>query len=226
MDINTVVVDINSSANISKYLINLLDEYMGKYYDYYENNLDDSKNECIEITKKIHDLLAYDCNFIKIVSELPKFMDKHIDKTKNYDFVILAYGYLFKKEFFNYFLNFDLNVSSSKIKNHLHISLAQILIIFIETIKTYIENENNENIALDILLYEPISILKKIYNNLDTYKDLDYIKNSFIEMLCEYDLEEIYTINNNSIGCFENDSDIDDEFIQNGRQIPVKLSLN
>jgi hypothetical protein len=138
----------------------------------------------------------------------------------------LAYGYLFKKEFFNYFLNFDLNVSSSKIKNHLHISLAQILIVFIETIKTYIENENNENNALDILLYEPISILKKIYNNLDTYKDLDYIKNSFIEMLCEYDLEEIYTINNNSIGCFENDSDIDDEFIQNGRQIPVKLSLN
>ena len=199
---------------------------MSKYYEYYEFKSSDLKKECIDITKKIHDIMAQDCNFIEIVPELPKFIDKHINKTQDYDFVILAYGYLFKKKFFDYFLNLNLNALSNKIKNNLHISLAHILIVFIETIHSYIEIENNEKLTLAILLYEPISTLKNIYNNLCNYKDIDNIKNNLIELLCEFDLEEVYTIDNKSIGYFENESDIDDPYIKNGRKIPVKLALN
>jgi hypothetical protein len=219
MNINMLEVnmDIKKNVNICKYLLSLLDTYMGKYYEYYENrnvftrqvsdNEDNFKKECIEITKQIHELMAQDCNIINIVSELPTFIDKHVNNTQNYDFVILAYGYIFKKDFFDYFLNLNLNTMPNEIKNKLHISLAQILIVSIETIYEYVEIENNNEEMLAFLLYEPICILKDIYNNLNKYQNLDYIKNNFIELMCEFDLEEIYTLDNKSIGFFENETE-------------------
>jgi len=181
-------------------LFQLLDIFMTKYFKYYTTQLIEDKTDCIEHTKIVHEVLTTNFNFLKIYDLIGDFIDEHIDKSNNLDYVILAIDYLFRDDFFHYLLNFDIDMFDDSIKSTFHRGLTMLIMYRDLLYKKYIE-ENLDDLDmkkyfLEIKLPNIIAIVKNIYDNmcLKTETDEFYVplKEHLMELLCAFDLEEIY----------------------------------
>jgi len=191
MDLNTY--DANE-------LLQLLDSYMDKYYKYYNSQDQYDKEDCINRVKIIHDILTNNCNFLKIVDHMPEFIDKHINLTDDIDFVTIAIEYLLRDELFDFLLDIDLNKYDEKIKTEYHKGLVLLVLnrstLYDKFVDEYIENSEDKKLFLEIKKYDVIKNLKNIYVNmcLKCSNDNFYepYRNNLMELLCEFDFEEIY----------------------------------
>ena len=208
---------------ISTCLFEMMNIFMEKYNHYYsctfeenksneknesdkENESDEEnedintiKNDCIDYTKQLHCYLIEQCNFVVISRDLDKFIDKHINKSQDLNFVMITIGYLFSELFFNTVLNTKYESLAPYIKSVFHINLSQILFNKITLAQKYVDEEidiDNKKEVLEYLIKNDIEMLKKIYLDIKSIPELDNSKNELMEYLCQHDLEDIYADDN------------------------------
>ena len=202
--------------NFYSSIFSMMDVFMEKYHNYYictnnENNCEyenesenesdnENKNEiikeeCINYTKQLHSYLIENCNFIIITKDLHKFIDKHIDKTQDLNFVMIAIKFLFQRSFFEININTNYEFLSQPNKNIFHINLSQILFNKIILAQKYVDEEvdlNDRKDILEVLIKDDINMLNKIYLHIKNIPELEKSKENLMEFLCQYDLEDIY----------------------------------
>ena len=195
-----------NSNSLETSLFDMMDIFMGKYYEYYnavnnENNdgeidIDELKNDCANYTEQLHCYLIERCNFITISKKLDTFIDKHINRLQDINFVMIAIKYLFQTSFFETILNTNYDSILSRIKSIFHINSAQILFVKITLAQKFvdeeIELENDKKVILELLIVEDIRMLKKIYDDIKFNPNLQEPKKNLMEFLCQHDLEDIY----------------------------------
>ena len=185
----------------SQQLFQLLDIYMDKYFTFYNNPEPEHKTDCIELTKMLHEILTVDCNFIKVTDLMGDFIDKHLEKTDDIDFVINAYEYLFRDDFFRYLLDISIDEFNDVIKSDYHRCLTMLIMYRHLLCTKYVEEYLDDDFELkkelmEFKLKEVIVIVKNIYDdiNIKSIRDEYYIphKENLMELLRDFDLEEIY----------------------------------
>ena len=186
----------------SEELFGLLDQYMTKYHIYYNSQNMEDRLDCIEYTKIIHEVLTINFNYLKIVDLMGNFIDKHLEMTSDIDFVIIAIDYLLRDELFIFLLNINIDHCNDDIKSKHHYNMTMLIMYRDLLYKKYIE-ENMEEVEMKRFFLETklpniLKIVKNIYDDmcLKSEKDEYYIlyKNNLMELLCNFDLEEIYAV--------------------------------
>jgi hypothetical protein len=183
-------------------LFDLLDQYMMKYYKYYNSQNIEDRSDCIEYTKIVHEVLTMNFNYLKIVDLMDDFIDKHLEMTSDIDFVIIAIDYLLRDDLFIFLLKLNIDMSDDTIKSKHHYSMTLLIMNRESLYKKYIEEHLDEiemkKYFLETKMPSILKIVKNIYDDmcLKSVKDEYYIlyKNNLMELLCDFDLEEIYAV--------------------------------
>jgi hypothetical protein len=185
----------------AKELFAMMDLYMNHYNKYTKTNSDEDKQNCITITKNLHEILIHDCNFIQIANDFDAFLDKHIEISQDINYVSLAINYLFKKDFFEFALGINIKNLNGKDKKVFHYNLSLIIINKITLFYKLIEESYSEaddeikKRMLNMLLADSIEMLTKIYKNIENNDQLVESKETLMELLCSFDLEDIFNKN-------------------------------
>ena len=194
-------MDQNSVNTYSSFdIINLMDEYIDSFITYNKNtNNKINKNNCINITKTLHEILVKNYNFIKIADSFAETIDKYIEKNNDLNSIILAMEYLFKDIFFDYLLALNKDNMSDHHRQLFHCSLALILINKLTLYHKYADEEiddldDRKNFIITILP-NIVTLLEKIYKDAESKEGNEFFKiskDSLMELLCNFDLEDIY----------------------------------
>lgn len=207
------------SINNSSYdeLLSVFDIYINKYKDLTLDPLNDvNKLDLIEKAVTIHNLLLMESNiknhqdsiynFIQFGEYLTVYLDDQITRTNDLDLIMNAIDYIFKNEYIVNLLDIHYELSDDHNQRLFHNSLTMILLNKLTLYEKYIDDVisktlDDSDIIESIFIKLKIDPIKEtlsyIYNNLNDiaendnqYKD---IKLNLMELLCLFDMEEIYS---------------------------------
>jgi len=179
----------------SEQLFNLFDTLIEYQYEYYNNpNNEELKEECCSNVSSFQHILLKNYNYLKIVDNLSEYVDNKIQEYKDLNFIIL----LFNNVFSNDFIELIINLKYDDIHKYTyHYNLCFILIIKMTLYYKYSEEElQTKDEAEELLKYvlpDIFDFIKVIYNDINNNIDLIEQKERLMELLCSFDLEDIYT---------------------------------
>lgn len=192
-----------SDEYTSQQLFEIMNRYIKYYVDYDKDSSENLRDKCIEMTKELHELMVDNCNFIKIADKFSTFIDEQIESTQNLSAILVAIDYLFSDTFMDYMLDYDITNMDSHYKNLFHYSLIVILINKMTLYHKYSDEEIDDKEMrkhfLENSLPDTINCIVKVYKDLNENYDYPKQKENIMELLCSFDLEDIYANDNGTV---------------------------
>jgi len=179
----------------SEQLFNLFDTLLEYNYNYYNDpSNDELREECSSNINSFQNILLKNYNYLKIVDNLSDYIDNKIQEYKDLNFIIILFNNVFSNDLIELIINLKYDDQNKCIY---HYNICMILIIKMTLYYKYAEEElQTREEAEELLKYvlpDIFEFIKVIFNDIKNDNDLIEQKERLMELLCSFDLEDIYT---------------------------------